>query len=68
MYKNGYGVEKDYKKAVEWYIKSAEQGNPSAQNNLGFMYYNGYGVEKDYKKAVECLYQIDRARKSNCTK
>src|SRR5690606_40942624 len=53
MYKNGNGVAKDYKKAVEWYQKAAEKGNADAQFNLGVMYKNGNGVAKDYKKAVE---------------
>jgi uncharacterized protein len=46
MYYNGHGVEKDYKKVVEWYIKSAEQGNSEVQNILRNMHYHGYGVEK----------------------
>ena len=29
-YKNGEGVEQDYKKAVEWYQKAAEQGHVDA--------------------------------------
>ena len=29
------GVEKDYKQAIEWWKKSAEQGNANAQFNLG---------------------------------
>ena len=49
----GWGVEQDYKKAVEWYKKSAEQGNAVAQCNLGVGYVIGQGVEQDYKKAVE---------------
>ena len=31
---------------------SAEQGNASAQVNLGAMYYNGYGVPQDFKEAL----------------
>ena len=46
-------IAKDLKKAVEWYTKSAEQGNAGAQNNLGLCYDNGEGVAKDLKKAVE---------------
>ena len=34
MYRNGYGVTKDYKKAVEWYTKAAEQGNADATEAL----------------------------------
>ena len=46
-------MEQDYEKAVEWYRKSAEQGDADAQNNLGYCYYNGQGVAQDYEKAVE---------------
>ena len=53
MYYDGRGVEKDYKKAIEWYTKSAEQGVAVAQYNLGVMYSNGQGVDTDYKKAIE---------------
>ena len=35
MYKHGKGVGPDIQKAIEWYIKSAEQGYASAQNDLG---------------------------------
>ena len=53
MYQYGYGVSQDYSKAVEWYTKAAEQGNATAQCNLGYMYQYGYGVSQDYSKAVE---------------
>ena len=53
MYRNGRGVTKDDKKAVEWYTKSAEQGHARGQCNLGIMYHNGYGITNDYKKAVD---------------
>jgi uncharacterized protein len=41
VYDNGRGVKQDYKKAIEWYEKSANQGNTKAQFNLGIMYANG---------------------------
>jgi TPR repeat protein len=53
MYEKGLGVEKDYKRAREWYQKAADQGYPRAQCNLGRMYDGGLGVEKDYKRARE---------------
>ena len=31
---------------------AAEQGNASAQNNLGHLYYNGLGVSRDYAEAA----------------
>ena len=36
--KNGEGVEQDFKEAVKWYQKAAEQGFAGAQYNLGAMY------------------------------
>ena len=53
MYYLGKGIEKNYKKAFEWYEKVASQGFADAQYNLGNMYYYGEGVEKDSKKAIE---------------
>ena len=38
---------KDYKQALYWYTKAAEQGDADAQNMLGLMYANGEGVPKD---------------------
>lgn len=44
MYDNGAGVPQDYIEAERWYRKAAEQGQASAQNNLGVLYKNGQGV------------------------
>ena len=48
-----YLNEKDYKQAVEWFKKSANQGNAYAQFNLGVIYGNGFGVQKDFKQAAQ---------------
>ena len=53
MYRDGQGVEKDFKEAVKWYQKAAEQGLATAQYNLGAMYRQGQGVEQDFKEAVK---------------
>lgn len=42
----------DYKNAVAWYLKAAEQGHPIAQDHLGRCYQNGFGVTRDAKAAV----------------
>ncbi len=39
-YEKGIGVAKNIEKAIEWYKASADQGNTSAQINLGNCYYN----------------------------
>jgi len=38
---------------VNWYRKSADQGNAVAQFNLGFMYSQGKGVPVNHKEAVK---------------
>jgi hypothetical protein len=53
MYEKGQGIEEDYKQAIKWYIKSAEQGYAMAQFNLGAMYDKGEGVTQDYKEALK---------------
>jgi TPR repeat protein len=50
----GNGVTHDYKKAGEWFIKSAKIGGDNAQHsqyNLSIMYLNGEGVEKNISEA-----------------
>jgi TPR repeat protein len=51
-YLDGTGVTQDYKQAVYWYTKAAEQGATLGQYNLGIMYEKGEGVTQDYKQAV----------------
>ena len=53
MYRQGLGVEQDFKEAFKWTQKAADQGNALDQYNLGFMYDNGRGVEQDSKEAVK---------------
>ena len=51
MYSSGRGVPQDLGEAVKWYRLAAEQGNATAQSNLGSMYYSGEGVPQDYVQA-----------------
>jgi hypothetical protein len=43
MYYHGKGVSRDYKEAMRWYTKAAEQGNAQAQYFVGGMYAIGRG-------------------------
>ena len=52
LYYRGDGVEKDEKKAAEWYRKAAEQGRGRACFNLAIFYERGIGVEKDLAEAL----------------
>ncbi len=51
MYAEGHGVKLNYAEAVKWYRAAAEQGDATAQYNLGNMYLAGQGTEKDYVQA-----------------
>ena len=42
----------DYAEALKWYRKAAEQGDASAQYNLGNGYRRGKGVTQDYAEAA----------------
>ena len=55
-YLNGWGTEKDYKKAFEYFNKSISYNNTDnakSWNSLGYLYYYGLGVEKNVKKAFD---------------
>ncbi len=50
-YIEGWGVPKDYTKAMEWFRKAENQGCVKAAESIGWMYYKGQGVEKSSSKA-----------------
>jgi TPR repeat protein len=50
---NIYFERKNYAEAAKWYSEAAEQEDPNAENQLGWLYENGLGVPKDTKKAAE---------------
>jgi len=52
MHKYGHGTEQSWTSAMEWYVKSAEQGYPLAQVALGEIYeYGTDGVDQSDDKA-----------------
>ncbi len=48
----GIGVDKDFKKAAQWFSQAAKKGHAGAQYNLGIMSYLGQGVPQDYAQAI----------------
>ena len=48
----GRGVEADTITAIEYFEKSANNGNLYGQRNLAYKYKYGIGVKKDIKKAI----------------
>jgi TPR repeat protein len=51
MYARGQGLPKNYREAERWFRLAAEQGDATAQANLGLLYANGYGLPRDYVQA-----------------
>ncbi|HQW57941.1 MAG TPA: tetratricopeptide repeat protein, partial [Gammaproteobacteria bacterium] len=52
FYRDGFGVEKDIRRAVCWYEKAAYQGDATAMIALGDLYAKGWhGVKMDRGKA-----------------
>lgn len=59
-YYRGRHVDQNFKEALQWWSKSAEQGNVQAIGNMGLCYQTGNGIEKDslmatklYKKSIQ---------------
>ena len=61
-YKKGekYFRKGKYKKAFNYYLSAANEGNNAAVFDVATMYWKGWGVEKDYRKAIKYFkkYQI----------
>jgi TPR repeat protein len=51
MFEWGKAYRQDWKTAVEWYSKAAEQGHPLAQMHVGLAYELGQGTTQNYFKA-----------------
>jgi hypothetical protein len=57
MYARGFGVTKDYEKALEWYRKAAAGGSAMAENNIGIFYLKGLGIPRDRQEAIKWFRQ-----------
>lgn len=57
------GVERNYREAAQWYLKSANQGHRGAQFSLGYFYEYGQGVHIDLEEAVK-WYQKSAAQRN----
>ncbi|KAL5544937.1 hypothetical protein UlMin_008721 [Ulmus minor] len=62
MYRIGFfyyfgfrGLRRDHGKALYWFLKAVEKGEPRSMELLGEIYARGAGVERNYTKALEWL-------------
>ena len=53
MYFKGQETAQNYKEALKWFLRAAEQELPEAQYNTGLMYYEGKGVSQNYSEALK---------------
>jgi TPR repeat protein len=75
LLRHGWGLPLDYAQAIDWFKKSAAQGNVHAMNNMGYVNEHGLGVsvdlneakkwyqqaaDKGYKKALHHLQKMQR--------
>jgi TPR repeat protein len=44
LYAMGLGVEQDYQRAFEWYLRASLKGHPGAQSGIGWYYEVGLGM------------------------
>ena len=51
MYAMGLGVERDDRRAFEWYLRASMKAHPGAQSGVGWYYEVGRGVAKDLVRA-----------------
>ncbi|XP_073159243.1 ERAD-associated E3 ubiquitin-protein ligase component HRD3A [Henckelia pumila] len=49
------GIRRDHSKALWWFSKAVERGEPRSMELLGEIYARGAGVERNYTKALEWL-------------
>jgi TPR repeat protein len=52
MYKAGLSVHRDYKQALAWYRKAADQNLADAEQEMGYFYQSGLGAKRDYAQAL----------------
>lgn len=57
MYYKGWGVARDYGRALFWYEKAASQKSVAAEVQLGWMYSRGIGTNIDRTAAAHWFYE-----------
>jgi hypothetical protein len=53
VYTRGYAVRQDETEAAKWFRRAAEQGDATAQLQLGIMYADGRGVPQNFSDAAK---------------
>ncbi|WP_158652265.1 tetratricopeptide repeat protein [Helicobacter bizzozeronii] len=68
MYANGFGMEQNTSKALEYFQKAGYGGNADAFYTLGMMYANGDSVPQDKKTGMQYIQTAcDKGYEKACT-
>jgi len=51
------GLKTDYKEAMKWFQRAAQQGDAGAMYRVGYMYFSGQGVSLNFNEAVRWFKQ-----------
>ena len=62
LYQEGIGVRRDFKRALDFFEKAAENGHAEAMNSAGLYYRFGLGTDPDLKKAEELWLRASREK------
>ncbi len=54
-YSFGKGVDQNFEKALDWFLKCANQDDAKAKYYVGVMYFNGHGTQVDLEKAADWI-------------
>ncbi len=68
IYYLGFGVQKDYKKAVDWYERAAKSGHADAQRNYADMIHFGRGIQKSNKEAYKWYFAASQQGNKKATR
>jgi hypothetical protein len=60
IYRDGRGVEQNYKRAFEWFMKASEPELIDGQYNIALAYEMGNNIKQDYAKALELYILISK--------
>jgi len=58
LYLRGLGVEINYKKSMELFLKAERMDNKNAMHNIGIMYMKGFGREQDLELASQYFNKV----------
>jgi TPR repeat protein len=57
IHENGFGVDKDYDRALAWYRKSSDNGDALARYMIGLFHYHGRRIPVNYTETLSWMHK-----------